>query len=136
MTDQKATQRVMAKDPRGRAETRRFAFSPVILTSTTAGAAQLIVAANSDEVLEFTALNVSHEAHSGGAGPDAEVSLCLVDIGGTASDANAAFSALKVSDGMALDLGGQLLLNPGQSLYAFASDADHLRVSGWVTAHL
>lgn len=133
MTDQKATQRVMAKDPRGRADTRRFAFSPVILTATVAGAAQLVISANGDEVLELTALNV---AHSSGAGPDVEVSLCLVDLGSTASDANAAFSALKVSDGIALDLGGQLLLNPGQSLYAFASDADHLRVSGWVTAHL
>ena len=136
MTDQKATQRVMAKDPRGRADTRRFAFSPVILTATTAGTAQLVISANGDEVLELTALNVAHEGHSGGEGPHVEVSLCLVDLGGTASDANAAFSALKVSDGVALDLGGRLLLNPGQSLYAFTSDANHLRVSGWVTAHL
>lgn len=135
MTDQKVTQRVLAKDPRGRAETRRFGFSPVSITATTEATAQVIVAAGEGEVVEISALNVSHAAHSGG-GATVDVSFCIVGAGDAPSAANVAVDAANVVDGTVLDLGARILLNRGQSLYAFSSDADHLRVSGWVTAHL
>jgi len=135
MKDQKATTRILAKDPRGRAEIRRFGFPPVPITATTEAAAQAIVTAGEGEVVEVSALNVSHAAHSGG-GAIVTVSFCIADVGEAPSAANVVVDAANVTDGTVLDLGSQILLNRGQSLYAFASDADHLRVSGWVTAHL
>jgi len=130
MIDQKVTQRVLAKDPRGRAETRRFGFAPVSITATTEATAQVIVAAGEGEVVEISALNVSCGGTAG------NVSLCIVESGGVPSASNLAVDAATVAANTIIALGSQILLNRGQSLYAFSDAAGNLRVSGWVTAHL
>ena len=119
------------KDLRARAETRRYAFSPVTLTATTVAAAQQVVAAGETEVVEVSSLCVSNSA--GGA---SEVNFCVVDAGGTPSDANTGVKGLAVGAAQVARLDGAIMLNPGQALYAFSNTADALRVSGWITAYL
>lgn len=134
MTDLKVSQRVTAKDPRGRAETRRFAFSHVAITETTAATAQAVISSADNEVLELTALSVSHIGPSGAAA--VSVSLCIATDGSTPTAADEAVSLIEVPAGGLIRLDGALMLNPNQTLFAFAGSANKLKVSGWVTAYL
>jgi len=134
MTDLKVSQRVTAKDPRGRAETRHFAFSHVAITETTVATAQAVISSADNEVLELTALNVSHIGPSGGA--SASVTLCIATDGATPISTDEAMSLIEVPAGEFIRFGGALMLNPNQTLFAFADSANKLKVSGWVTAYL
>ena len=124
------------RDERARAEIRRFGFAPLIVTATDAASAQTVITAGEAEVLEISALTIAHESHGGGASGNAAISLCIVDNGATASDANLAIKGLEVMSGAAIRLDAAIMLNPSQSLCAFSDTSGDMRVSGWVKAHL
>ena len=65
---------------------------------------------------------------------DERASFCIVDAGGVPSAANIAIQNWKVG---AHSIGEvEIMLNPGQSLYVYATAANSIRVSGWITAYL
>lgn len=124
------------RDERARAEVRRYGFPSALISSTMIGTAQTILTASEIEVLEISALTFANENGGGGSGASVAVSVCIVDAGEIAVDANKAFHAVDVLASEVLRLDGALMLNPSQSLCVFADTTNKIRVSGWVTAHL
>ena len=133
MSDLNLNPLVTTRDARARAGERRYAFSSVAVTSTTAAAAQLVATNDAASATVVAGLTVGNDV----AGAAVEsFSLCVVNEGDTPSTANAVLVGITVPIGEVLTLNSALFLNPSQSLYAYASTTGKLRISGWLTSYL
>lgn len=131
MSDLNNRPTIVTKDSRGRAELRRYAFSPVLLDGTTVLTANLIVAAPESEALLLSSLVVTDLSNG-----VAEFAL-YITTGAAPAAGDIAFGnkVIKNNEGY-LDLGNLFLLNPGESLFATSNTANEIRVAGWATAYL
>lgn len=107
---------------------RRYAFSPVLLTATTAAAAQEVISAGD---VETVVVNLSASNNSASA---ARMSVCIVDSGDSPSASNLAIENFEVAGYGVGEL--EIMLNPGQALHAYASTTSLIRALGWITAYL
>lgn len=131
MTDINTRPEFLARDSRGRAEVRRYGFSPTIITAATEASANVIGfgrEAQSTLLSSVVISNVTNQEH--------QITVLIVPDGQTKSDNYAVLKNYAVPAYDVAVFKDDLMLNAGDVVYAYASTANAFRISGWVTAYL
>ena len=131
MSDVNNRPTILTKDSRGRASLRRYSFPSVLLDGATAPTANLIIAAPDHEELHLSSL-----VFTDASGGTSDIALYITtNAAPVAGDIVFRGKTIENSEGY-LDLSSLFFLNPGHSLFATASSANDVLVTGWVTAYL
>lgn len=131
MSDRNTRPAVFTREAFSRTASRVYPFRTVKVSATDLASATEIIVAPENEILLFQGLNFSNGANA------ATFVTCLsVPDGETPADEHIVLDQIEVERNGYISLHAHLMIAPLGRFLVFASAANNIRVSGWLTAHL
>ena len=131
MSDSSQGQKINIVNTREPAGTRVYALSPTIITADTEAGANIIGIGRDRQALLISSgiiSNVTNQEH--------RITILIVPKGGVVGDNYAILKNYSVPAYDVANFQDMLMLNPGDTAYAYASVPNAFRLSGWITAYL